>query len=59
MKKIHSGLLVLAGAWLCLGSSPAAAQASAASQVNGDFIRANAAQKKRSEEHTSELQSLS
>jgi quinohemoprotein ethanol dehydrogenase len=53
MKKTHSGLLVLAGAWLCLAASTAATAqtaqdraATAARRVDGNFIRANAAQKK-------------
>jgi quinohemoprotein ethanol dehydrogenase len=53
MKKTHSGLLVLAGALLCLGASTAATAqnaqdraAAATKRVDGSFIRANAAQKK-------------
>ena len=57
MKKTTTGLRVLAGALLCLGASMAAAQtqtqtqspqdraAAATKKVDGNFIRANAAQK--------------
>jgi quinohemoprotein ethanol dehydrogenase len=54
MTKICSGLFVLAGALLCMGAPTASAQApgtaqdrvpTGAKRVNGDFIRANAAQK--------------
>jgi hypothetical protein len=51
MKKTTTGLFMLAGALLCLGASTATAQnaqdraAAAAKKVDGNFIRANAAQK--------------
>ena len=51
MKKTTTGLHLLAGALLCLGASMATAQspqdraATAVKKVDGNFVRANAAQK--------------